>query len=364
MASKLLRRGLSYPLAVIAYPLFILLHLSFVLFSLLLRTCEAFSDPLRSADDDDSDEVTQKSSDTNGQQLKPPRHLGLVLVPSASHGTAKRNERAALVESVRRAVAWADERGIPEVSVWDGHGLTQSALPTLMDHLSPRLPPSPPSSTPSTPPSDPTQDDDPLHTAHSPPSPSPLRKRGAVMRPGPKSDRPGSVISLTAWPRELSPTSVQVLFLPPSSSAPTITSLTKRYAQSDLDQDQITVARVDADIRDQLRFAHDPDLLLIHHLSSPSLRSRLLPRRAPELWGYPFWALRITEIYQYPTPLPIPSILSSLAATLRSSSLPFVRKIGYTLSLPPPLPSDGSLARVEWDGAMRAWSRVEQRLGR
>ena len=45
-----------------------------------------------------------------------------------------------------------------------------------------------------------------------------------------------------------------------------------------------------------MHFAANPDLLLIHPLTPPPLYRALLPRPAPELGGYPFWALSITEI--------------------------------------------------------------------
>lgn len=66
---------------------------------------------------------------------------------------------------------------------------------------------------------------------------------------------------------------------------------------------------------------------------------------------------------QHPTPIPLLHNLTPLIQSLRTSSLPFIRKLGYTISTPPS-PPQGVLSRDEWDGAMNAWSNVEQRLGR
>jgi hypothetical protein len=40
----------------------------------------------------------------------------------------------------------------------------------------------------------------------------------------------------------------------------------------------------------------DPSILIIHHLIPPPFYRAILPRPAPELGGYPFWSLRLTEI--------------------------------------------------------------------
>ena len=51
-----------------------------------------------------------------------------------------------------------------------------------------------------------------------------------------------------------------------------------------------------ADTAATLSFESDPDLLIVHRLHPPSFLRALLPRSPPELGGYPFWPLRITEI--------------------------------------------------------------------
>lgn len=277
----------------------------------------------------------------------------------------RKREREGLVESVRRVVEWAGERGVQEVSVWDGQGLTQSALPIFLRTLSSTstLPPSPPLS----PPTEPTQDTSSLST-ESTKSNERRERREPVISPT-HTRRPSSefivgagVTSITVWPggkgREMA-----IHLLPPSSSAPAIASLTRSYAAEQVPLEDITVKRVDEDMRQHLHFTNYPDLLILHQLSPPPFYSALLPRRAPELWGYPFWALRITEIYQHPTPIPFLHHLTPLITALRTSALPFVRKIGHSISIPD-RPAEEVLSRDEWDGAMRAWVKVEQRLGR
>lgn len=104
------------------YPLFILLHLTFSVFSLLLRIYQALTTPL--------------SSTIDIEHVLPPKHIGLVLVPNLRSGGGvrgraggvsgkerRKREREGLVVSVRKVVEWAGERGVAEVSVWDGQGI-------------------------------------------------------------------------------------------------------------------------------------------------------------------------------------------------------------------------------------------------
>ncbi|WVQ81004.1 hypothetical protein IAT38_003111 [Cryptococcus sp. DSM 104549] len=352
---SLAKTYLSPLLRTLALPLFALLHVLFTLLSLLLRTYQALTTPLAEAD-----------TPLNA----PPKHIGLVLVPTVQakgKGGRWRTERERLVESLKEVVGWAAERGVQEVSVWDGQGLTQSALPSLLRTLSsPTLPPSPPTS----PPLPPTQDTDPFSDTYAPASESHSSPSHSITPISPISDSPrrietklgSSVTSLTVRPNT-SGQEVTVHFLPPSSASPTIASLARGYASGQVAVQDIDVKRVDEDVKEHLHFINYPDLLIVHHLSPPSVWTSLLPRRAPELWGYPFWALRITEIYQPPTPIPLLQRLNPLIRALRSSSLPFIRKVGYGLSVPPS-PAQGVMSKEEWDGAMRAWLKVEQRLGR
>ncbi|WWC97254.1 hypothetical protein V866_004133 [Kwoniella sp. B9012] len=350
-------------LRIISYPFFILLHLLFVLSSLLLRTYETFTSQSTSADQLQDE-----------RQIPPPKHLALVLVPSK---TRRKDEKTALVKSILRAIEWSGDWGVEELSIWDGQGLTQSVLPNLMKTLSSnitqhkhnQLPPSPPSTPPNEPTQDMTSDE---YEEEMPVSPSPQRKQGKslVRKTGAGLvSVPGlgdEVRSVTIYPGPSSNRSLKIHFLPPSASDEVIINLTKRYVERKKDVSEITVRNVDRDIKEQLHFTSDPDLLLIHHLSPPPIWRSYLPRSPPELWGYPFWSLRITEIYQYPSPLPLLHHLNPLILSFRSSSLPFLRKLGYSIALPVNINSDGYgiLHREEWNGAIGAWSKMEQRLGK
>jgi len=95
----------------LALPLLVTLHLLFSLFSLLLR-------------------ITQSVSRTGAtvHQVVTPYHVALCL-PTRSlrrptHGlqALDTKERRALVESIRRAVKWAGEDGVRELSVYTNLG--------------------------------------------------------------------------------------------------------------------------------------------------------------------------------------------------------------------------------------------------
>ncbi|WWC57909.1 uncharacterized protein I303_100444 [Kwoniella dejecticola CBS 10117] len=363
MAHPLIRAALR----VVSYPFFILLHLIFVLSSLVLRTYETFTLA--------SSLYTNATSDT--EDGTPPKHLAVILVPSNKY---RKGERESLSESILRSVGWASRAGIGELSFWDGQGLIQSVLPSLLKQLqlnhnhqihddTRNLPPSPPS----TPPNEPTQDsEDESNGVGTPPSPSPRREGKTSRDLVQKLESVGTEVRTVYIRSGLDRGEVdrngykglKLHFLPPSSSEEVLVNLTRQYVERKKDVSEISVKSIDRDIRDQLHFTSDPDLLLIHHLSPSSTIQALLPRRPPELWGYPFWSLRITEIYQYPSPLPLLHHLNPLLHSLRSSSLPFLRKLGHAVSLPVKLDVNGVLDREEWDGAMRAWSKVEQRLGK
>ncbi|KAK8845338.1 hypothetical protein IAR55_006051 [Kwoniella newhampshirensis] len=365
----MVRRLLSSIIRFLALPLFILLHLIFIISSLFLRTYQALTAPLPSGSfllNEYDPSGPSRTQSPRKDTCQAPKHLGLVLAPStrrsgqalALRGKGRR-EKDAIVESILRAVEWGGERGIAEISIWDGQGLIQSLLPRLLQDLaasSSTLPPSSPSSSPSTPSPRPTQDLPECDLPWTPSSPPRHKSEGT-------SGIGEGVTSVIVHPRKFHSKGLTLHFLPPSTSSSLITSLAKSYATAQISLEEMTVPKIDQDVQHHLNFNHDPELLVIHHLNPPSFLRSLLPRAAPELWGYPFWALRITEIYQYPTPPPILHNLTPVIQSLRASSLPFIRKLGYTISTPPNR-SQGVLSKDEWDGAMRAWSNVEQRLGR
>jgi hypothetical protein len=72
--------------------------------------------------------------------------------------------------------------------------------------------------------------------------------------------------------------------------------VTQQYIRDGVLPSNISESRLGAAVFAELGIPSDPDLLIIHHLSPPGFWRGLLPRPAPELWGYPAWALRITEI--------------------------------------------------------------------
>lgn len=56
--------------------------------------------------------------------LRPPRHLALILVPGSSRRTPlsswqARQDRATFLKSVETAVEWCAAQDIPEISMWD-----------------------------------------------------------------------------------------------------------------------------------------------------------------------------------------------------------------------------------------------------
>jgi small-conductance mechanosensitive channel len=109
----------------VTLPLLVLLHLLFSLFSLALR-------------------ITQSVSKTGAviRQVSVPRHIALSL-PSSSHrrGTnrirekpgARLRERRALLETLKRAVRWAGEDGVTELSVYTDLGVFDLFRPGYAD---------------------------------------------------------------------------------------------------------------------------------------------------------------------------------------------------------------------------------------
>ncbi|WVO12725.1 hypothetical protein L204_100333 [Cryptococcus depauperatus] len=341
VTSIALYRQLSRILARIGIPLLVFLHVIFSLFSLSLRIFQAFTTP------------TSQTVDI--EHVQPPQHVGLVLVPSNRRGEARKKERDGLVESVKRTVEWASARGIKEISVWDGQGLIQSVLPTLIRTLatSTNLPPSPP-------------DSPRLKPVQGSKAEALVENKAHKRQLSEKTLLGAGVTSITVWStvtEQQQTKELLVHLMPPSSTVLAIAGLAKSYAACHLPIQDANVSKVDEDMKKHLHFQNYPDLLIVHHLSPLSPWASLLPRRAPELWGYPFWALRITEIYQPSTPIPVLHHFTSFINIFRASSLPFLRKMGYKISAPPS-PAESALSREEWDGAMRAWIKVEQRLGR
>ncbi|KAL1408696.1 hypothetical protein Q8F55_005509 [Vanrija albida] len=295
------------------YPFLVLLHVAFTLSSIVLRIFQANPTP--------PDELTKD----------PPQHAALIFVPGATKSAESRRLVAErYIESVRRAVQWAGEWGVGTISVWDGEGLGikhHSVITTSLLHL----PPSPPSSTP----------------------PSPPLGIEEIEDLGENTVKAAVYVDTDAGSRR-----VEILFLAPSATD-TLTRVTRQYARGGVAPSDVTQVHLDHDVKADLGLPSDPDLVIIHHLSPPGFIRGLLPRPAPELWGYPAWTLRLSEIYTHPPTLPL--YLMTLGELLQNSPLPVLRKLG---TLFPSADSKGVLSVDAWEGAQGAWEKVEQRRGK
>lgn len=67
---------------------------------------------------------------------------------------------------------------------------------------------------------------------------------------------------------------------------------------------------------------------------------------------------------QCPQPLPFTTLLAPLVQRLRTSSIPALIKIGFAMPLVQRNKVRGAMRREEWDGALDALGKVEQRLGK
>jgi len=292
-----------------------------------------------------------------------------------------------LVETLRRVVRWAAEDGVREDSVmttlsWEGvpselqsqSQLSEADLLSSQELPSSSSTASYPDEVSSTPPDSipvsPSESDEEtaIETDADVDDAKPvksLRPRDDVSRGASRNDGQSSAASSTitlvipSSSRSKS-RSVKLHLLSPLDLAPIV----QAYAKSGTPPSQITLPTLDADIRARIGIKSDPELLIIHPLTPLDTFRSLLPRPAPELAGYPFWLLRITEIYQHPPPLPFLPLLSPLVRRLRQSSLPAMRKVGRSLPLVVRDPVMGAMSREEWDAGLEALSVVEQRLGK
>ncbi|KAK4689094.1 hypothetical protein P7C73_g1020, partial [Tremellales sp. Uapishka_1] len=286
--------------ALASYPVLVLLHLLFTLSSLLLRIYEVRS--------------TLPSSLRRGS---PPNHVGFVFV-------GRRRER--FRQSVRRIVKYAGEEGIRELSVWSDGGLVETCQREIVTELL---------------------------EANTPP--------GSPKRDGQNAGHGREeVLTLSVWTETRVGKRVQItVHLLPTPSRRVVEKVTEGLIRDGVPVGKITEDRLNMMVSGQsplrkhrkvltgaierLHFKSDPGLLFVHHLERP-IWGGLLPRAPPELHGYPFWTLRITEIYQYPQSLPF--------LPLRRDSQQADQE------------GVGVISREEWEGGMRAWERVEQRLGK
>lgn len=134
---------------------------------------------------------------------------------------------------------------------WGESGLTQSVLPILLRTLSSTatLPPSPPLS----PPTEPTQDTsspsiESIGSSERPERREPVISPAHTRRPSSELIVGAGVTSVTVWPGGKG-RKMTIHLLPPSSSAPAMASLTRSYAAEQIPLEDITVKRVDEDMK-------------------------------------------------------------------------------------------------------------------
>lgn len=386
-------------------PLLILLHLIFTFSSLILRIYELLTTPEPSTTSTSAlgsgsaRSASPTGSDVAVKRWVPPKHVAMVLLPpspaqraqwTGSSKSVKAREKRArarrevvdrAVESVLNLVEMAGEEGVVEVSVYEATGILELAKSEILAELvheatigSPPASPSPADTTPSR-----------------PGVPNMLQQTNghASKSPDATLTSDDGVTTLTVFqtarfssasaPSPITPLVVHIL--PPSASE-IIPAITRDFIKSGMAAEKVTQELISRKVHEAFHFTRDPDLLIVHALQSLSGWRSWLPRPAPELGGYPFWTLRVTEIYHHPPQLPFITTLAPLLHLAQSSSLPFFRKIGRLVptahanasaavgaagaksELVDLYRGAGRLGMDEWDGAMRAWSVVEQRSGR
>ncbi|ORX34592.1 hypothetical protein BD324DRAFT_636548 [Kockovaella imperatae] len=264
----------------------------------------------------------------------------------------------ALMESVARVISWASLAGISELSIYDNHGVLDDCRDAIVSQYQ-RLPVSPPDSR----------------------SPSPRRSAKSTLAPqnGLGQTSYADVVKKDTVHEPFDPVTSFTVFAPNTkplhvhlltSDSREILAHIAREERAASPRETISQQSLDERVRETLQLSCDPELLLVHRIKRPSFLGSLLARAPPELGGFPCWPLRITEIYMHPTPLPIPSMLMDIFSPLlqrsRTSSLSLLRKTAKRF---PRLASresseSGVLHKSEWDGAMKAWQNVEQRLGK
>lgn len=131
LAISALFAAVAAPLSLLRFllsPFLVLLHVIFTLSSIVLRALQTRPDSPR--------DLTQPA----------PEHVALILVDDGGEPHQLIVER--WVESVRRAILWAAEWGVRDLTVWDTAGLGVR-FHSAVTHSLLNLPPSPPSSSPS-----------------------------------------------------------------------------------------------------------------------------------------------------------------------------------------------------------------------
>jgi hypothetical protein len=219
-------------------------------------------------------------STSSERYARPPKHLALVVVPGSSRSVPlslirQHEDEAAFVSSVETALDHCAALRIPELSIWDtGRGM--SSADTLTPGLTQRCMNRLENSVMAV--------DKLTGGTHSPRRVCERRAEDQNMVETWHVEISSEFTRCTSSPAREKDARVAVHFLPAAASSSYIATIAQEGA---LDE-----ATLDKRVQQALHFEHDPELLVIHHLR-PGVGLR---RSAPELYGYPFWPLRITEI--------------------------------------------------------------------
>ncbi|KAJ9107232.1 hypothetical protein QFC20_003767 [Naganishia adeliensis] len=252
---------------------------------------------------------------------------------------------------VKEVIEWAGERGVGEVSLWSEDGVFDSySIPSVTSNKAP--PSKTPDSIDTATPIHDNEDHEPDWVQIPSPSstldkPSPTSQQLTTSPPPPSPSaghQPRPKHTYTVFPSLSEITSrrphrpVTVHVLPRAAEGGTVLArITRELLIEGVRSEEVTQEMLDERIREHLGFQSDPCLLIIQPLLSTRPTTPLayralktvLPADAPEVHGYPFWVLRVTEIFQA---MPI--------------------RFGF------------DPGATEWDRAVRRWQGVEQRLGK
>ncbi|KAG8904593.1 hypothetical protein FRB99_001512 [Tulasnella sp. 403] len=246
-----------------------------------------------------------------------PKHVALLLhVEPNKAGSEK--VASDLVECVRRAVEWCNEAGIETLSVYDERGLlkvhlddvisvlpagTQPALPVQTSSYSSVFPITPPPSD-----GEATSSSSSTTSVHSPLLSFRVPTVTNTFVTG--SDRENANTVRQTRPSHSSSqasghtgSELQLNVLCRDQSKPAIARAAQQLSYRHLSNKSAPVPQVDIDQLDQILEADfsSPDFLIIHPLLYPSSPRALIPKPF-ELYGFPPWQIRLSEMYYDPLP--------------------------------------------------------------
>ncbi|KAK7064262.1 DUF2235 domain-containing protein [Favolaschia claudopus] len=249
-----------------------------------------------------------------------PQHLALLLVPDLTHGTFA--TRKCLLETVDRTVGWCRSAGIEKLTVYDGEGIladcadeisqTFTATHNLVGYDSSsaseiEYPPTPPTSDSDSRPLSPEErhhKDTSLIILRTPGSRRRNSRRSFKKRRSERSTLENPLQSLT------------LCIASRKCSKPAIANVATclaRYRARETQNSELTVERLNTMIEGPYSLS-DPEFMIVHHLCPSTAPSFPL-----ELFGFPPWQMRLTEIYLHISHCcPTQSLLKWLEPTLES----------------------------------------------